>query len=99
MLISILTIISAFTWLMTESDFLRVNLIGETLEQYDKRILAEMQSDNQIAYQAWIDKQWEPVFKICYQRDKETMYECDKWMAEDEDLQKRRNGEMLYQRR
>jgi len=102
MILSILIILSGFYWLMLESNFLRVRLpVGNDYAEYDKMILAQIKAEweaKEQAYQDWIDKRYEPKLRLCLQQDKDTIDRRDKWLAENEDLQARRNGEMIYQR-
>ncbi len=46
MITSLASIIIAFYWLMKETDWLRVNLMEETLAEYDTRVLKEMEDKN-----------------------------------------------------
>jgi len=104
--IAIIIIILAFTWLLLESDFMRVRLpVAETIKEYDNRMLYNIKMEwtlNKIAedlrYNRWLEKRYAPVIKICFQRDRETINPRDQWMQDEEDSSKRHNGEMIYQR-
>ena len=102
MVASIITIILAFIWLLIESDFMRVRLpVEETIKEYDHRILSDIKLEweaKETRYQEWLAKRYELIVKICFQRDYDKIDPRDKWMQDEEDSNKRRNGEMIYQR-
>jgi len=87
-------------WLLLESDYLRVRLSrGETLSEYDKRILDRIKQDydaKEIQYSAWLASRYET--KLVYGSAPGLDYPQYKWMTIEDDVQKRRSGEMLYQR-
>ena len=90
----------AFTWLLYETDWMRVRLPGrESLAQYDKRILEAMQIewDNDKSYRDWLAKRYEPKLKYGV-ADTDAVDLPNKGQAADDDLRARRNGEMIYQR-
>ncbi len=102
MIATILILSLAFYWLGLETDWLRIRLeMGETLDQYDKRILTTMESkytpEEELAYQEWLKKRYEPKYKWGAPADNQIDPRY-KWMVIEEDLEKRRNREMIYQR-
>ena len=76
------------------------NALYESIRAYDRRVLAEIKREAQQkdkAYQEWEAKQ----SKVRYGSLPEPAFSDnpgDKWMAIEEDLAKRRAGEMIYQR-
>jgi len=101
MIIASIIIGLAFYWLGVETNWLRVRLeVGESLQEYDKRILASIEADwlqRQIEYQAWLEEYHAPILKYGSLQDNQ-IDPRDKWLKTEEDLTKRRNGEMIYQR-
>jgi len=102
MLITILIIISALYWLGIESKWLTIRLpADETLKEFDRRILAEIKAEydaKEADYNKWLEARYAPKLVMCYQQDKEVINPRDEWMAAVESQDKRRNGEMIYQR-
>ena len=108
MIATLLVIALAFYWMLRETDYLRVNLCGESLAEYDKRILGEMerewlekQAEKEKQYQEWLKQRYEPKYiHTCLDKcqPQSNDYPQYKWKRVEEDREKRRNGEMIYQR-
>jgi len=106
MIATIITILIALYWLMIESDWLTVRLpVDETIKEYDYRVLSKIrieteqkQIDEDKAYPLWLKQRYTTTFKICYQADRESLNHRDARAAAQESLDKRRSGEMIYQR-
>ena len=106
MIISLASILLAFYWLMLETDWLRIRLLAdESYQEYDARILKQIdneweasgRADDERAYEAWLRKRYEP--KLVYGFiDRQQDNPQDQWLAKEENLAKRRAGEMIYQR-
>jgi hypothetical protein len=102
---TIIVVGMAFYWLMRETRWLTIRLEAyETIEQYDARILGAMEAEEQEKqgryqehYQKWLDARY--AEKTNYGGgETDHVDPRDKWLVVEEDLEKRRNGEMLYQR-
>ena len=105
MIATIIIVTTALAWLMYETNFLRVNLCEETIAEYDRRILAELDRQGTIKeaqYQAWCAKRYEVKERHAslsrFMVDQQADYPQYNWMQVEEDLNKRRCGEMIYQR-
>ena len=103
--------ILAFTWLGYETDWMRVRLLVGVISIWHDELpyhIGYQDSDfvdadalnwkhTEAEYQAWLDKRYKP--KLVYGfRDHAIDYPQYKWQADEEDLRKRRAGEMIYQR-
>ncbi len=92
----------ALVWLGYETAWLTIRLPQyESLESYDKRILAAMIEEGrprEEAYQNWLQKLYEPKESWWPQPDHASDYPQDSWMTKQDDLRSRRNGEAIYQR-
>ena len=104
MFITILIVSLAFAWLGYESDWLTIRLpCDETDAEYDKRILTAMRIEweaQQLQYREWLTERYEPTLTYgSIEGNKiDKIDPRDRWMVAEEDLTKRRNGEMIYQR-
>ena len=104
MIVTIIIVSLALTWLGYETKWLTIRLAtDETYAEYDKRILGGMTNkviEYELKYQDWLKERYEPALVYgSIEGSKLTNIDPrDRWMVEDEDLTKRRNGEMLYQR-
>jgi len=105
MIATILIVGIALYWLMRETKWLMIRLKAyETIAQYDARILGAMEreyQDGQRRYQErhqkWLDGRY--ADKVHYGGgESDEVDPRDRWMVVEEDLEKRRNGEMPYQR-
>jgi len=111
MIPAIFIISLAFIWLGYETDWLRVRLligsfidldIDYNYDGSDSDYLADYESQLQESisnaeYQSWLDEYHAPKYR--YGTIAENQIDRrDRWMAKEEGLQARRNGEMLYQR-
>jgi len=111
MIVVIIIIGVAWGWLMVKTDWLRIRLmVGEHhqldmepdydgsnsvyLDDYQLQ-LDETLRDYQ--YQCWLDKRYEVKYSWGSLKEN-TIDHRDKWLKVEEDLAKRRRGEMLYQR-
>ena len=113
MIATIIIVSLALYWLARETDYLRIRLLvgilayddsdyeteydGSDSVFLDDYELQAKESIEDIAYEAWLKKRYEPKYVYGGFPDK-SIDPRDKWMAAEENLHKRRNGEMPYQR-
>jgi len=110
MITAIIIIGIAFLWLRYETQWLTIRLeCGETIEQFDRRVLKAIEDDwykeqaeKEAQYQAWLAKRYEvkirhpSLAKIPVDNDAD--YPQYDYLNKEEDLENRRQGNMLYQR-
>ena len=111
MIATILIVGLAFYWLCRETDYLSIRLEAwESIEQFDKRFMSSLEKDYEIEngetyleyeerYQLFLKYRYAPKLVYGNIKDCEDKVDArDQWMQKEENLQARRNGEMIYQR-
>lgn len=112
MIAAIIIISLALGWLLIETNFMRVRLLVGCFEDIDHELnfdgsdidyLADYERQLEEAvldadYQAWIDERHAPKLVYNNRHNGDKVAPRDKWLVLEEDLTKRRLGEMIYQR-